>query len=70
MHWDAEDLLHGGEDLVDLLWTPVNSVFRNDDGFFDLCHGDGAATSARRTDGKATTQHVHTVPKVQLQQIL
>lgn len=47
MHWDAEDLLHGGEDLVDLLWTPVNSVFRNDDGFFDLCHGDGAATSAR-----------------------
>lgn len=35
MHWDAEDLLHGGEDLADL-WASISSVLRNDDGLVDI----------------------------------
>lgn len=37
MHRDAEDLLHGGEDLGDFLDAPVGSVLQEDDGLIDIC---------------------------------
>lgn len=37
MHWDAEDPLHGGEDLGHDFLAPVSSMLRDDDGFIDVC---------------------------------
>lgn len=39
MHRDAEDLLHGAEDLADDLLAPVGAVLRDDDGLPDFCDG-------------------------------
>lgn len=38
MHWDAEDPLHGAEDLADDLLAPVGSMLGDDDGLLDFCH--------------------------------
>lgn len=37
MHRDAEDPLHGAEDLADHLLAPVGSVLRDDNGLLDFC---------------------------------
>lgn len=37
VHRDAEDLLHGAEDLADHFLAPVGSVLRDDDGLPDFC---------------------------------
>lgn len=36
MHWDAEDLLHGGEDLGHFFYAAVGSVLRDDNGLVDI----------------------------------
>lgn len=38
MHGDAEDLLHGAEDLADDFLAPVGSVLRDNNGLFDICN--------------------------------
>lgn len=38
MHRDAEDPLHGAEDLADYLLAPVGSVLRDDNGLPDFCN--------------------------------
>lgn len=38
MHRDAEDPLHGAEDLADYLLVPVGSVLRDDNGLLDFCN--------------------------------
>lgn len=39
MHRDAEDPLHGAEDLADDLLAPVGSVLGDDNGLLDFCNG-------------------------------
>lgn len=36
MHWDAQDPLHGGEDLGYFFFGPVCSMLRDDDGLVDI----------------------------------
>lgn len=36
MNWDAQNPLHGGKDFGHFLWTPINSMFRNDNGLVDI----------------------------------
>lgn len=37
VYWDAEDLLHGGEDLRYFVLAPVCSMLRDDNGLMDVC---------------------------------
>lgn len=39
VHWDAKDLLLGGEDLGHHTFIPVGSVLGDDDGLVDVCEG-------------------------------
>lgn len=36
VHWDAEDLFHGGEDLGYFFRGPVRSMLGNDNGLVDI----------------------------------
>lgn len=38
MHWDAQDPLHGGEDLGYFFRASVSSMLRDDNGLVDICN--------------------------------
>lgn len=38
MHWDAENLFLGGEDLLYCLRRPVSSMLTDDNGLMDICN--------------------------------
>lgn len=37
MNWDAEDLLHGGEDFGHFFYAPISSMLRDNDGLVNIC---------------------------------
>lgn len=63
MHWDAEDLLHGGEDLAYYFLAPVSSMLRDDNGFIDVCNDSMLKRSP--LCGLIVTVKVHTLIQYQ-----
>lgn len=63
MHRDAEDLLHGGEDLADYFLAPVSSMLRDDNGFVDVCND--SMLKGLLSCGLTVTVKVHTLMQCQ-----
>lgn len=57
MHWDAEDPLHGGEDLAHDFLTPVSSMLRDYDGFIDVCKESVARMTIMWSDSDTRCTH-------------
>lgn len=64
VHRDAQDLLHGAENLADHFLAPVGSVLRDDNGLPDFCNesarGDyNQAPTCLITDSSSNTNARH-----------
>lgn len=72
MHWDAEDPLHGGEDLGYFVFAPVSSMLGDDNGLLYICNDSMPKGLLLCAIGRVTVAvkvHTltHTVPVLHIQ---